>query len=110
VARPIRWVPALDTLRIEERAGLRVPAIQPCSYVERTNGRQPRAPVRRRIRYTRFDGTRWSARVHADGSVGPIQFQSAGLNLVLLTPLWTRTAHVVPLRMVRCRFPKLRYG
>ena len=41
---------------------------------------------------------------------GAIQFQSAGLNLVLLTPLWTRTAHVVPLRMVRCRFPKLRYG
>jgi hypothetical protein len=31
-------------------------------------------------------------------------------HLVLLTPLWTRTAHVVPLRMVRCRFPKLRYG
>ena len=71
--------PALDTLRIEERAGLPVPAIQPCSYLERTNGRQPRAPVRRPIRYTRFDGTRWSARVHADGSVdGPIQFQSEG--------------------------------
>jgi hypothetical protein len=31
-------------------------------------------------------------------------------HLVLLAPLWTRTAHVVPLRMVRCRFPKLRYG
>jgi len=31
-------------------------------------------------------------------------------HLVLLTPLWTRTAHVVPLRMVCCRFPKLRYG
>ena len=41
---------------------------------------------------------------------GSIQFQSAGLNLMLLTPLWTRTAHVVSLRMVRCRFPKLRYG
>ena len=39
VARPIRWVRALDILRIEERAGLRVPAIQPCSYLERTNGR-----------------------------------------------------------------------
>ena len=58
--------------------------------------------------YTCFDGTHRSARVRSvDGS---IQFQSAGLNLVLLTPLWTRTAHVVPLRMVRCRFPKLRYG
>jgi hypothetical protein len=55
-----------------------------------------------------YDGTRGSARVRSvDGS---IQFQSAGLNLVRLTPLWTRTAHVVPLRMVRCRFPKLRYG
>ena len=41
---------------------------------------------------------------------GSIQFQSAGLNLVLLTPLWTPTAHVVTLRMVRRRFPKLRYG
>ena len=41
---------------------------------------------------------------------GSIQFQSAGLNLVLLTPLWTGTAHVVPLRMVRRRFTKLRYG
>jgi hypothetical protein len=55
-----------------------------------------------------YDGTRGSARVRSvDGS---IQFQSAGLNLVRLTPLWTRTAHVMPLRMVRCRFPKLRYG
>jgi hypothetical protein len=55
-----------------------------------------------------YDGTHGSARVRSvDGS---IQFQSAGLNLVLLTPLWTRTAHVVPLRMVRCRFPKLGYG
>ena len=32
------------------------------------------------------------------------------LRLVFLTPLWTRTAHVVLLRMVRGRFPKLRYG
>jgi hypothetical protein len=31
-------------------------------------------------------------------------------HLVFLTPLWPRTAHVVPLRMVRCGFPKLRYG
>jgi hypothetical protein len=36
--------------------------------------------------------------------------ESAGLNFLLLTPLWTRTAHVVPLRMVCCRFPKLGYG
>jgi hypothetical protein len=32
------------------------------------------------------------------------------LRLVFLTRLWTRTAHVVLLRMVRGRFPKLRYG
>jgi hypothetical protein len=71
--------PALDTLRIEERVGLPVPAIQPCSYLEGTNGRQPRAPVRRRIRYLRFDGTRWSARVHADGSVdAPSNFKAQG--------------------------------
>jgi hypothetical protein len=44
VARPIRWVPAIETLRIEERAGPRVPAIQPCSYRRTTE-----APVRRRI-------------------------------------------------------------
>jgi len=25
--------------------------------------------------------------------------------LVRLTPLWTRTAHIVPLGMVSCRFP-----
>jgi len=63
-----------------------------------------------------FYGGSWQltapvARVHAEGLVdGSIQYQSAGLNLVLLTPLWTRTAHVMLLRMVRCRFPKLRYG
>ena len=73
VVRPIRWVPALDTLCIEERACLRVPAVQPCSYLERTNGRQPRREfvVGYLFSYRCFDGTQWSAYVRSvvDGSI-----------------------------------------
>ena len=104
VVRPIRWVPALDTLSIEERAGLRVPpSSRALIWNGRTDGNRGRQFV------VGYATRALTARAGQPASM-PIQFQSAGLNLVLLTPLWTRTAHVVPLRMVRCRFPKLRYG
>src|SRR6476646_10169501 len=76
------------------------------------NRKSVRRLVRRWMRsITCVEGDAPSTAVQSRGAYDRVHnATSAGPNLVPLTPLWTRTAHVVPLRMVRCRFPKLRYG